>query len=161
MKRILLVYYSYTGHTKKIADFIWQQLHCDRVELQPEIPYASDYNVVVEQGQQEVQQNYMPVLKNTIPDLTQYDTIILGSPIWWYTIAPVVRSFLNQHTLASKTIYPFVTNGGYGIGHSLADMQELCPQAQVEACFDVPFEGEQLQLQTSIIDQWINTLKGE
>lgn len=130
-KKALVVYYSYTGNTRTLAEQIRQSVAGDIFELQPAAPYSSDYDTVVNQGKKEVESGYKPPLKGKVDNLASYDVIFVGTPIWWYTIAPPVATFLAESDLAGKTIFPFCTHGGYGAGHSLDDIKKLAPKAQV------------------------------
>ena len=130
-KKALVVYYSYTGNTRVLAEQIRQSVNGDIFEIQPATPYSSDYDTVVNQGKREVESGYKPPLKRNVDNLSSYEVIFVGTPIWWYTIAPPVSTFLTESDLAGKTIIPFCTHGGYGAGHSLDDIKKLAPKSQV------------------------------
>jgi flavodoxin len=130
-KKALVVYYSYTGNTRALAEQIRQSVDGDIFEIQPATPYSSDYDTVVNQGKKEVESGYKPPLKRKVDNLSSYEVIFVGTPIWWYTIAPPVATFLAESDLAGKTIIPFCTHGGYGAGHSLEDIKKLAPKSQV------------------------------
>lgn len=110
--KTLIVYYSYTGNTKKIAEKIHKEIGGDIAEIKTVVPYKESYNSVVEQGKKEVNQGYMPEIEPLGVNLEEYDTIILGTPVWWYTFAPAVKTFLEQNDFSGKKIYTFATNGG-------------------------------------------------
>lgn len=112
MSNKLIVFYSYTNHTKIIAEGIQKQLQCDIIELKPVKPYSNDYDIVVGQEQNNESTKKTPEIENKNLDLSKYDEIILGTPVWWYTIAPVVRTFLKENDLSNKKIIPFATNAG-------------------------------------------------
>lgn len=154
MKKIALVFYSYTGHTKQIVQMIKENVTCDVFELKPKVPYSDDYNQVVVQGQEEVEREFEPELEVEI-DISDYDIILLGSPIWWYTFAPTVRSFLTNTIITNQKIIPFFTNGGYGVGHSFKDMKELCPNSEIVKPLDIPFDEDELKLSEDKIMNWI------
>ncbi|MBP2635277.1 MAG: hypothetical protein H6Q72_1184 [Firmicutes bacterium] len=130
-KKALVVYYSYTGNTRALAEQIRQSVDGDIFEIQPVTPYSTDYDTVVNQGKKEVESGYKPPLKKKVDNLSSYEVIFVGTPIWWYTIAPPVATFLSESELAGKTIIPFCTHGGYGAGHSLEDIKKLAPKSQV------------------------------
>jgi flavodoxin len=159
MNKSLIVYFSYTGNTKKIAEYISSKINCDVIEIKTTNPYSKDYNQVVKQGQQEINELYEPNIIFENRTLEKYETIFLGNPIWWYTIAPAVRTFLSTSSLDNKTIIPFITNGGYGLGHSLKDIKELCPNSKILIPFEIPFEIDEMQISLSNIDKWINSLE--
>lgn len=86
--KILTVYYSYSGNTRKIAEKIQREIGGDIAEIVTEKPYSGSYNDVVEQGQREVNDGYKPAILPLSKDAAEYDVIILGTPVWWYTYAP-------------------------------------------------------------------------
>ena len=89
----LILYYSYGGNTKWIAEMIQKRIGGDLAEIETVRPYSGDYNSVVDQGQQEVNRGYMPEIKPLKVNVQVYDRIILGSPVWWYTFAPAMKTF--------------------------------------------------------------------
>lgn len=158
MSSILTAYFSYTGNTKKIADRINKKVKGDIVQIEPKTNYSGDYNSVVSQGQKEVASDFRPPIKTKIDDMKAYDTIIICSPIWWFTLSPVMKSFLSSYDLSDKTIIPFITNGGYGLGHSMADLKKICPNSKIEKCLEIPFELDKVQLSFDVIDKWIDNI---
>ncbi len=131
MGKVLIVYYSYSGNTREIAQEIHKMAGGDRFEIQPLESYPSQYNVLVEQAKRELHSGYRPKLKARVDAIGAYDTVFVGSPNWWYTIAPPVMSFLSDVDLSGKTIIPFVTHGGGGLGRSSSDIAGLCPNSTV------------------------------
>ena len=158
MKKIV-VYYSYTGNTKKIANMIKEKLNCDILELTPKIPFSTDYQAVVDEYQNNSIQNKSVEINDIKIDLNQYDEIIVGTPVWWYTISPVIRTFLTKYDLTGKTIKPFATNAGW-LGHTFQEIQKLCPNSKVEDEMNIVFESYSDKLKTGEkeIDNWINSL---
>lgn len=120
----LVIYYSYRGNTKSIVDMIQKKIDADVLRIETVVPYSTNYNQVVNQGQDEVNRGYCPKLKPVDINLDQYDTIILGTPVWWYTFAPAMHTFLKSQNWKGKTVYPFATNGGW-IGHTFEDFQSV------------------------------------
>ncbi|NIV37833.1 MAG: flavodoxin, partial [Anaerolineae bacterium] len=104
-ERILIVYYSYSpsGNTRRIADLIRQEVGGTVHEIEPEAPYPRSYDATVDQAKGEIQSGYKPPLKSDLDSAKAYDTIFVGSPNWWSTIAPPVATFLSQHDLSGKT----------------------------------------------------------
>lgn len=158
-KKILVTYFSYTGNTKHIAEQVAQQLSADIISLELLEPYSDDYDQVVVQGEAEVQDDFRPKLKNLAIDPSSYDTLVLCSPIWWYTVAPAIKSFLDQYDWAGKTIFPIITNGGYGLGHSLEDIRQLCPQAKLSSCLECVFEDTTMQTPEEELTNYIKNLQ--
>jgi FMN-dependent NADH-azoreductase len=87
-------------------------------EIEPERPYPEDYFQTVEQARRERDTGFRPALKGKLINLDGYDVVYLGFPIWGETAPPVIRSFLASHKLLGKTLIPFITHGGYGVGDS-------------------------------------------
>ena len=90
----LVVFYSYTGHTKMIAESIQRKLNCDILEIKPFKPYSTDYQTVVDEEQNNSSVGKTPDIQKIDKNLNDYDEIIIGTPVWWYTIAPVIRTFI-------------------------------------------------------------------
>ena len=113
MKKLLIVYYSWScGNTERIAKALQSVAGGDLVQLDTAVPYAGSYNDVVDQGQREVNAGFEPELKPLSVNVADYDVIAVGTPTWWYTMAPAVKTFLHEQNFAGKTIVPFMTNGG-------------------------------------------------
>ena len=153
-KKALVVYFSYTGHTRLLAEQIQQMTGADIFELQPAVPYSKDYKTVEQQGKKEVDEGYKPELKAQVPDLASYDVIFVGTPIWWYTVSPVTAAFLSNPALAGKTIVPFCTHGGYGAGHSLEDMRKTATKSTV--LDELVLEGSDKGYDRKNILAWLN-----
>lgn len=112
--KTLTVYFSYTAdNTKGIAEKVHAAVGGDLAELQPATPYTGSYDEVVEQAQDEVRRNCRPALKPLGVRFADYDRIIIGTPTWWYTMAPAVATFLSSAALAGKEVVPFMTNAGW------------------------------------------------
>ena len=158
MKKII-IYYSYTGHTKMIAEYMAKKLNCEILELKPIKPYSTDYQTVVDEEQNNEGSNRIREIKDIDKDLTKYDEIIIGTPVWWYTIAPVIRTFLKENDLTGKTIKPFATNAGW-LGRTFKEIKKLCPNSEVDEGMNIVFESYSDNLVTSPdeIDNWINSL---
>lgn len=155
----LVVYYSYTGNTKMIAERIQKILNCDVLEIKPVIPYSTDYQTVVDEEQNNESTGKTPEIEKIDKDLSKYDEIIVGTPVWWYTIAPVIRTFLKENNLKDKIIKPFATNAGW-LGQTFKEIERLCPDSKVENGMNIVFESysDKLETSTEQIDNWINSL---
>ena len=131
MKKALVAFYSYSGTTKRIAEMIQKELRCDIYEIVETYGYSRNYSELLKQAKKQIKRGDMVGLKGDIPDLAGYDMVFIGSPNWWNTIAPPVSSFLMQADLNGKTIVPFITHGGGGLGRSTRYIRELCRNARV------------------------------
>ena len=157
----LIVYFSYTNHTKQIAKKIKENLNCDILEIKTVIPYSSDYQAVVDDEHNSESSNYLPEIENIDIDLSKYDEIIIGTPVWWYRPAPAIRTFLTQNNLSDKTIIPFATNAGW-LGRTFTEIKKLCPNSKVEKEMNIVFgmdynNMKPVTLENEIID-WISKL---
>ena len=155
----LVVFYSYTGHTKMIAENIQRKLNCDILEIKPVKPYSTDYQTVVDEEQNNSSVGKTPDIQKIDKNLNDYDEIIIGTPVWWYTIAPVIRTFFTRNDLSNKTIKPFATNAGW-LGHTFQEIQKLCPNSKVDKGMNIVFESYSDNLVTSPdeIDEWVEKL---
>lgn len=157
VKRII-IYYSYGGNTRRIAQHIQQLIGADLAEIKTVKPYTGSYNDVVDQGQREVNSGYLPQIEPLNVDLSQYDTVILGTPVWWYTFAPAMNRFLHHVDLSGKTVYPFATNGGW-LGHTFKDFGKACRDAVVKSGLNVRFNGEQQITAQTDIEKWTKNIR--
>ncbi|WP_134087847.1 flavodoxin [Olivibacter sp. XZL3] len=130
-KKILIVYLSRTKNTKAVAEIIHKEVGGDLVALELVRPYPENYQQIVAQVSKENDEGYLPPLKSQIEDINQYDLVFLGFPTWGMQLPPPMKSFLNQYDLSGKTVVPFNTNGGYGIGSSFETVKKLCPNSKV------------------------------
>ena len=155
--KTLIVYYSYTGNTRAVAKYIASKINAKTVEITTKKAYSGSYDKVVEDAKRQVQEGYMPEINPIGENLEEYDTIILGTPVWWYSFAPAVRSFLTSYNLAGKKILPFATNGGW-IGHTFKDIEKLCSDSEVLSGLDIPFSGNRQALSNEKIDKWLKQI---
>lgn len=128
-KKVLVVFYSRSGNTRDMANQIHALAGGDIVELQTVNPYPTEYRATTEQAKQELQSGYKPPLTTKIANLASYDIIFVGSPSWWGTYAAPVKTFLSDADLSDKTLVPFITHEGSGLGRAPADMAKLCPKS--------------------------------
>lgn len=155
----LVVYFSYTGNTRMIANKIKEKLNCDILEIKTVIPYSEDYDTVVNDEQNSEASNHLPEIQDIDIDLNNYDEIILGTPVWWYRPAPAIRTFLNKNNLSEKTIKPFATNAGW-LGKTFKEIDILCPNSNVNKGMNIVFKSysDKLITKEQDIDNWIITL---
>ncbi len=137
----LVVYYSHSGNTKKIAEIIHNKVGGDIIEIEAKEAYSKDYNTVVEQAKKEITSGYMPELKIDIEDIISYNNIFIGSPNWWNTVASPIRTFLSQHDFSDKAVIPFCTHGGGGKGKVFSDIAKECSNSTVKKGFEIYCDG--------------------
>ena len=120
---ILIAYFSWGGNTRGIAEEIQRQTGADLFEIEMVTPYSTDYNTVLDQAQEAQNNQDRPELSTHVEDMSQYDTILLGYPNWWASIPMPVASFLEEYDFTGKTIVPFCTSGGSGMGSSASNLE--------------------------------------
>ena len=130
-KKVLIVYLSRTKNTKAVAEIIHKKVGGDMVALELVTPYPENYKTTVDQVADENTRGYLPPLKTVIGNIAEYDVVFVGFPTWGMQLPPPMKSFLNQYDLTGKTVIPFNTNGGYGIGSSFETVKQLCPNSNV------------------------------
>ena len=130
-KKPLVVYFSHSGNTRKLAEQIHKQVGGDILEIVPAAPYPAEYQATVDQAKREQQENARPAVKTKIADPAQYGVVFLGYPNWWSSMPMPVWTFVEQNGLDGKTIAPFDTHGGGGLGHSVDDLKKLVPHSKV------------------------------
>lgn len=151
-QRVLVAYYSYSGNTRAAAQAVHQAVGGTLLEIKPAQEYPADYNRCVEQAKKECREGFCPPLATAIPDMSAYDVVFVGTPNWWSTMAPPVRTFLSQAKLSGKTVIPFVTHGGGGMARCERDMPGLATQAKF-----LPgraFSGSSVRAMEQEIGQW-------
>ena len=134
--KTLLVYYSYTGNTKIIANIIKEKLNCDILELKPKVPFLiEDYDAIVNEYQSNESTKKCVEIEDINVDLKDYDKVIIGTSVWWYTITPVIREFLKKYDLSNKEVYAFATNAGW-LGRTFKEIESYC---HVESELNIQF----------------------
>lgn len=156
MSKKLVAYFSASGMTRKAAEMIAEVADCDIYEITPKIAYTkADLNWMDKKSRSSVEMNdkkIRPELADNTIDISGYDEIILGFPIWWYVVPTIINTFLEAHDFAGKKIVLFATSGGSGFGNTVKELQPSAPNAQI-------VEGRLLNRasKTEITD-WVNTL---
>lgn len=162
MKKMLVVYYSWSnGNTKRIAEQLAAATNADIARIDTAQPYTGSHEEVVEQGQREVEAGFMPQIQPLSVNISNYDVIAIGTPTWWYTMAPAVLTFLRQQNFAGKTVIPFMTNGGWP-GHVIKDMETECKGAKFAHEMKIQFDstgGARLETPESVIAKWVEDVK--
>ena len=130
-KKVLIVYLSRTKNTKTIAEIIQKNEGGHLVELELQNPYPENYEAIVDQVSKENESGFLPPLKTKVENIEKYDVVFIGFPTWGMKLPPPMKSFLKQYDLKGKTIIPFNTNAGYGIGSSFDTVKELSPESKV------------------------------
>src|SRR6266705_2761697 len=130
-EKILIVYLSRTNNTKAIAEIIHKNVGGTLVTLELEKPYPENYQATVQQVVKENETGYLPLLNTKIDSIQNYDVVFVGFPTWGMKLPPPMKSFLHQYDLSGKTVIPFNTNAGYGVGSGFQTVKDLCPNSKV------------------------------
>ena len=152
----LVLFFSHSGNTRKLATMIHERVGGDMVELTTVNAYPQDYDTVVTQAKQEQQDNIRPALSTKLPDLNAYNIIFLGYPNWWGTMPTALFTLLEKHDFSGKVIVPFCTHGGSRLGHSVDDIKKLCPKAKVLKGFSA--FGNRVDEAKDNVDAWLHGL---
>lgn len=168
--KILIVYLSRTNNTKAIAGIIQENVGGTLVALELEKPYPENYQATVQQVVNENETGYLPPLKTKIDSIQKYDVVFVGFPTWGMKLPPPMKSFLKSYDLSGKTVIPFNTNAGYGVGSSFKTVKELCPKSKVLEGFTITggverdgvlldIKGERRKEAEMKVKQWLQNIK--
>lgn len=155
---VLVAYFSATGTTKTLAGYAAQTMDADLYEIIPEVPYTSeDLDYGDSNSRSSIEQNdagSRPAISGSAENMEQYDTIFLGYPIWWGEAPRIICTFMESYDFSGKTIVPFCTSGGSGVGTSARNLQELAGSGVTW------LEGERLSSEITHEEMvnWINGL---
>ena len=137
MSKKLVAYFSASGTTKKVAERLAKAAGADLFEIRPAIPYTSaDLNWMDKKSRSSVEMNdpdSRPEIAETMPNMADYDTVFIGFPIWWYVAPHIIHTFLESYDFSGKTLVPFATSGGSGMGRTVDELRKLCPNADWKA----------------------------
>lgn len=135
MKKKLVAFFSASGTTKKIAKMIAEAADADLYEITPKEAYTkADLNWMDKKSRSSVEmadKKIRPEIVDDNKDLSGYDEVILGFPIWWYVAPTIVNTFLEAHDFSGKKIVLFATSGGSGFGNTVKELQPSAPDAQI------------------------------
>ena len=141
------------GNTEVAAKMIQEQTGADIFRIATVKEYPTDYTKTTEVAQQELRQNARPELSSDVNNLEGYGVIFLGYPNWWGTMPMAVCTFLEKHDLSGKTILPFCTHEGSGMGHSESDIRKLCPRSTVQTGLSI--KGGSVRGAEKAISGWL------
>ena len=136
-KNILVLYYSQTGTTKAVAEEIQAQTGADICPFDVDLPYTGNFDETIQRCLKEQEEGFVPGLVPLSCDLTKYDVIFLGYPVWFGTYAPPVKALLETADLSQKTIVPFCTFGSGGLLSSIEDLRAELPDSEIMTGYGV------------------------
>ena len=133
MSKKLVAYFSAIGTTKKAAEHLAKAAGADLFEIKPAVPYSRadlDWTNKKSRSSIEMQNpDSRPAIAEQFSNIEDYDTIFIGFPIWWYVAPTIIDTFVESYDFSGKTIIPFATSGGSGMGKTVEVLQALCPIA--------------------------------
>ena len=168
--KVLIVYLSRTNNTKAIAEIIHKNVGGTLVALELKTPYPENYQATVQQVAKENETGYLPPLKTKIDSIEKYDIVFIGFPTWGMQMPPPMKSFLHEYDFSGKTVVPFNTNAGYGIGSGFQSVKQLCPNSTIPDGFTTKggverdsvyfvMEGEKRKEAETEVRAWLKKIK--
>lgn len=171
-KKVLIAYYSRKGanyvngsivdipigNTEIAAKMIQEIVGGDIFEIDTVNPYPKEYTATTEMAQRELRSGLRPEIKGTVPTMESYEVVFLGYPNWWGTMPMAVYTFLEAYDFSGKTIFPFCTHEGSGMGSSERDLARVCPNTAVEKGLSI--QGSRVKDSKNNIISWLNAKKG-
>ena len=134
-KKILVAYFSASGVTAKAAWKLSEAAGADLYEIKPKVPYSSDdLDWTNKKSRSSVEMSdpiFRPEIAGKLESMDQYDLVFVGFPIWWYVAPTIINTFLESYNLKGKTIIPFATSGGSGMGKTNEKLAPSCPGAKL------------------------------
>jgi flavodoxin len=169
-QKVLIVYLTRTKNTKAIAELIQSYMGGRLVELELVTPYPEDYKTMVDEVVKENEKEFFPALKTKIDSIEKYDIVFIGAPTWDMKLPPPMKSFLSLYDLAGKTVIPFNTHAGYGVGSCFTTIKKMAPKSTVleglsieggiekEGVYFV-MKGEKRVEADSAVKKWLEKIK--
>ena len=158
MSRQLVAYFSASGMTAKVAERLSEAIGADLYEIEPQVAYTkADLDWMDKKSRSTIEMNdpaSRPAISGQRDNMDTYDTVYVGFPIWWYVAPTIINTFLESYDFNGKTIIPFATSGGSGMGKTNEKLQPSCPGAKL-------LEGKVLPSNITIaeLNAWVEHLK--
>ena len=154
--KTLVAYFSASGQTAKLAKTLAGVTGGDLFEIAPETAYtAADLDWMDKKSRSTIEMKdpkSRPAIAGKVEDMAQYDTVFVGFPIWWYQAPRIIETFLESYDFSGKTVIPFATSGGSGMGRTVDELRKLCPNANWKA-------GKMVNgISDKALADWANTL---
>lgn len=152
----LVAYFSASGVTKNAAKRLAKAADADLFEIKPAVPYTpADLDWTNKKSRSSLEMgnpDSRPEIAEHLPNIKDYDTIFIGFPIWWYVAPAIINTFVESYDLSGKTIIPFATSGGSGMGKTVEVLKSLCPNANWE-------NGKMLnRVSDTELEKWLNSI---
>lgn len=155
--KALVVYFSWSGNTKTVAEEIQKQTEADIFEIAPKKAYTKDYDELLDIAQEEQQKAARPAISDTVKNFADYETVYVGFPNWWGDMPMILYTFFEEYDFSGKTLVPFVTSGGSGFSNTIDTMKELEPKATIAD--GLSLSDSEAKDSTSAVSDWLDSLK--
>ena len=168
MKKSIVIFFSHAGdnyavgnievgNTKIVADYISEIAGADQFEIVTHKYDGMAYNPLIQLAKEEANKGELPPYEGVAPDLSQYDTVFIGGPVWWGTYPQVMFTLFKDINLDGKTVIPFTTHEGSGLASCARDVKKAFPKANVTGEFSI--YGHEVRTGRAKVEKWLNGLK--
>ena len=147
------------GNTKIVADYISEITGADQFEIVTHKYDGMAYNPLIKLAKEEAQNGELPPYEGEVPDLSKYDTVFIGGPIWWGTYPQVMFTLFKDINLDGKTVIPFTTHEGSGLANCVSDVKQAFPKATVKHEFSI--YGHEVRTGRAKVEKWLKSLAQE
>ena len=145
------------GNTKIVADYITEIKGADQFEIVTHKYDGMAYMPLIELAKEEANKGELPPYEGTAPDLSQYDTVFIGGPVWWGTYPQVMFTLFKDINLDGKTVIPFTTHEGSGLASCASDVKKAFPKAKITGEFSI--YGHEVRTGKAKVEKWLKGLK--
>ena len=167
MKKSIVIFFSHAGdnyavgnievgNTKIVADYISEIAGADQFEIVTHKYDGMAYNPLIKLAQEEANHGELPPYEGSAPNLSQYDTVFIGGPVWWGTYPQVMFTLFKDITLDGKTVIPFTTHEGSGLASCAKDVKKAFPKAKVTGEFSI--YGHEVRTGRAKVEKWLKGL---
>ena len=167
MKNSIVIFFSHAGdnysvgnikvgNTKIVADYISELTGAAQFEIVTHKYDGIAYNPLIQLAKEEANKGELPPYEGSAPDLSGYDTVFIGGPVWWGTYPQVMFSLFKDINLDGKTVYPFTTHEGSGLANCVSDVKKAFPKANVQKGFSI--YGHEVRTEKAKVEKWIKGL---
>ena len=167
MKKSIVIFFSHAGdnyavgnievgNTKIVADYISEIAGADQFEIVTHKYDGMAYNPLIKLAQEEANRGELPPYEGSAPDISQYDTVFIGGPVWWGTYPQVMFTLFKDINLDGKTVIPFTTHEGSGLASCVSDVKKAFPKANVTGAFSI--YGHEVRTSRAKVEKWLKGL---
>ena len=167
MKNSIVIFFSHAGdnysvgnievgNTKIVADYITELTGAAQYEIVTHKYDGMAYNPLIQLAKEEANKGELPPYEGAAPDLSKYDTVFIGGPVWWGTYPQVMFTLFKDINLDGKTVYPFTTHEGSGLANCVSDVKKAFPKANVQKGFSM--YGHEVRTEKAKVEKWVKGL---